>query len=238
MITDVNSAKQAVARYPASSRGWLNRTLLAIIGAFLFLGLTADQGFGTWSILIVDPETKEVAIGSATCLTGFDLKHGLPLMIVGVGGACAQAMVDGGERNRSRIATWMWKGMDPEEMIIRLGEVDFFHQQRQYGIVDTEGRAATFTGSRANEWAGGLTGEYNTLIYAVQGNILVDSTVVYEAEQAILNTPGDIVEKLMAAMEAARDQGGDGRCTQYGKSAHVGFMLPAAMVTDARTAIT
>ena len=56
---------------------------------------------------------------------------------------------------------------------------------------------------------------------------MVDSTVVYEAERAIVDTPGDIAEKMMAAMEAARDRGGDSRCTQFGKSAHVGYMLLA-----------
>ncbi len=226
-VHDMDSELDTANRSPGISGRF--RFLMAITAALLMLGLTAGRSFGTWSIIIVDPETREVAIGSATCLTNFDLKHGLPVMIVGVGGACAQAMVDGGENNRSRIATWMWKGIDPEEIIRRLGEFDFFYQQRQYGIVDTQGRAATFTGSRTGEWAGGLTGEHNTLVYSIQGNILVDSTVVYDAEQAVRNTPGDIVDKLMAAMEVARDRGGDSRCTQYGKSAHVGFMLLSRM---------
>ncbi len=196
---------------------------LLIIVPFLVLGPKA--GYGTWSGIIVDPETKEVAIGSATCLTNFDLERGVPVMIVEVGGACAQAMIDGGEINRERISHWMIGGVDPDQIIFMLSEVDFFHEQRQYGIVDMQGRSTTFTGQFTNDWAGGLTGQIGSLVYAIQGNILVDSTVVYEAEQAILNTPGDISEKLMALMEAARDQGGDGRCTQYGKSSHVGFMI-------------
>jgi hypothetical protein len=86
---------------------------------------------------------------------------------------------------------------------------------------------ATHTGWQCGDWAGGLTGQFGTLVYAIQGNILADSSVVYDAELAILNTPGDIVEKLMAGMEVARDRGGDQRCNSFGKSAHVGYLLLA-----------
>lgn len=202
-------------------------TFLIIAVTVLAFGISIEQGFATWSIIITDPETKEVAIGSATCLEDFDLLEKLPVVIVGTGGGCVQGWVDTNENKRWRIAVWLYRGVDPQVMIERLSELDGLFDWRQYGIVDTQGRAATATGSRTSDWAGGLTGQSGSLVYSIQGNILVDSTVVYEAEQAIINTPGDIAEKLMAAMEAARDRGGDVRCAPFGKSAHVGFMLLA-----------
>lgn len=208
-------------RWPGS------RLLLILAAAVLSLGFSAGRSFATWSIIITDPGTKEIAIGSATCLDSFDLLEELPVMIVGTGGACVQGWVDANENKRYQIAVWMYRGVDPQEMIDRMSEIDGFFDWRQYGIVDTQGRAATSTGIRCGDWAGGLTGQTGSLVYSIQGNILADSTVVYEAEQAVVNTPGDIPAKLMAAMEAARDRGGDVRCEQWGKSAHVGFMLLA-----------
>ena len=79
--------------------------------------------------------------------------------------------------------------------------------------IDAQGRASTFTGTSTQAWAGGVLGEDGTLAYAIQGNLLAGSCVVPAAEAALVDTPGDLPERLMAAMEAARDQGGDGRCS-------------------------
>jgi uncharacterized Ntn-hydrolase superfamily protein len=65
------------------------------------------------------------------------------------------------------------------------------------------------------------------MTYAVQGNLMTGEPVIANAEFAILTTPGHVADKLMAAMEAARAQGGDKRCTQFGKSSHVAFVLVA-----------
>ena len=56
------------------------------------------------------------------------------------------------------------------------------------------------------------------IVYAVQGNVLTGPAVITAAEQAIRTTPGDLAEKLMAAMEASRFFGGDGRCSCNGNS--------------------
>ena len=47
----------------------------------------------------------------------------------------------------------------------------------------------------------------------IQGNILAGDAVVANAEAALIATPGDLSLKVMAAMEAARATGGDGRCS-------------------------
>ena len=44
----------------------------------------------TWSIIICDVSTGEVAVGTATCLTGMDIGAHVPLIVVGKGGACAR----------------------------------------------------------------------------------------------------------------------------------------------------
>lgn len=201
----------------------------------------AASAEATWSIILVDTRTGEVAIGSATCLTGFDLRAGTPVLIPGVGGATAQSFVDSTGQNRVVIRDELILGTDPDEVLDVLAAFDVGHQTRQYGIVDAYGRAATFTGGGAGPWAGGQVGRVGDIAYAVQGNVLTGEPVVTQAVQAIIATPGDLADKLMASMEAARLMGGDGRCScnpndadgcgapppSFTKSAHIAYMLIA-----------
>lgn len=210
--------------------------LLVAMTSVLAIPITARA---TWSIIIIDIETKEIAVGSATCLTNFDLEEGLPVVAVDVGAGCAQSLVDVGANNRMTILEEMLKGTDPDDILEILEAQDGQHDSRQYGLADTLGRITTFTGDNAGEWAGGVVGRVGSLAYSIQGNVLTGEPVVQMAEDAVINTPGDLPAKLMAAMEAARSMGGDGRCScapfdptgcgspppEFDKSAHVGFMF-------------
>ncbi len=166
----------------------------------------------TWSIIVVDVRTREIAVGAATCVPGIDLKFDLPVVRVGRGAGCAQAAIDTTNRNRRIILRGLEAGTDPREILRQL-ERDRFFQTRQYGIVDVFGRAVTFTGSENGAYASGLTGRIGDLVYAIQGNVITGQPVLDEAERALRETPGGLPEKLMAAMEAARAMGGDGRCS-------------------------
>jgi hypothetical protein len=114
------------------------------------------------------------------------------------------------------------------------------HNTRQYGICDTIGRTVSFSGKGGRNFNGGLIGNDGDLAYAIQGNSLAGQCVIAAMQEAILiETNHDIPQKLMAAMQAARISGGDGRCScdkgpdkcdcrllsSFTKSAHVGFML-------------
>ncbi len=214
--------------------------LAAVAG--LGVGLAASEADATWSILIANTRTGEIAVASATCLTSINLRHETPVLISGVGGATAQSFVDQSGRNRGLVRDLLLAGVEPGLILDALDAFDPSHQTRQYGIIDVTGGAATFSGTGAGAWAGGQTGRVGDLVYAVQGNVLAGAPVVQDAVDAILMTPGDIPEKLMAGMEAAFVQGGDGRCSctsngpdcgsppqggDFDKSAHVGYMLIA-----------
>src|SRR5262249_55131265 len=192
----------------------------------------------TWSIVVVDTRTHEIAIGSATCLANFDLARALPVVRVGLGAAAAQSAIDSTGRNRRRIWDEFALGTAPNDILHILDGIDTLYETRQYGIVDARGRAATFTGALCGAYASGLTGEIGTMVYAIQGSGIPGQPVLSMAEAALISTPGGIPEKLMAAMEAARSMGGDGRCScnpnapdscgspppNFTKSAHIGFM--------------
>jgi uncharacterized Ntn-hydrolase superfamily protein len=92
-----------------------------------------------------------------------------------------------------------------------LTAADDGRDHRQLGIVDRLGRAATFTGSSCNEWAGGRTGG----CYAAQGNILVSQeTVDALAETFEGNTHLELAERLVECLAAAQAAGGDRRGQQ------------------------
>ncbi len=205
-----------------------------------FAALTfALPALATWSIVMVNTRTKEVAIGSSTCLTMFDLQKGASVVVPGLGVGAAQSAVDTSGENRLTIRLGLRGGEDPADILIDLENQDPAFQSRQYGIVDTQGRAVTFTGDQDGAWAGGVIGQVGEIVYAIQGNVLTGEPVVLLAEQAVIDTPGSMAEKLMAGMEAARSMGGDGRCScsprdptgcgspppEFTKSAHIGYMI-------------
>ncbi len=220
------------------------RARLRPLAMILVCGLTLAAGRpagATWSIIIVDPVTREVAIGSATCLTSYDLRAASPVVLAGVGAAAAQSYLDMTGANRLLIRDQLKLGTGPAQILNLLAKVDPRHQWRQYGIVDIKGGKVGFTGTRAGSYAGHLVGQVGNLHYAIQGNVLTGSPVLTKAEDAIKNTKGDLAAKLMAAMEAARGMGGDGRCScptsaptgcgsppaSFTKSAHIGYMIVA-----------
>jgi uncharacterized Ntn-hydrolase superfamily protein len=102
-------------------------------------------------------------------------------------------------------------GVSAEETASRLTEADDNRSKRQVGIVDGQGRAATFTGSSCLGWAGGRTGP----CYAAQGNILVSSATVDALADTFEGTAGKpLAERLVDCLGAAQTAGGDRRGQQ------------------------
>ncbi len=216
--------------------------LRRLITALLVLGLGAPAR-GTWSIVAVDLATGEVAIASATCLAGFNLKVALPVVVVGKGAGAAQSFVDQSGTNRAKIFAALKDGVSPAVLLGELAATDFQHNFRQYGIVDlVPGHLPlTFTGNGAGNAKAGVAGQVGSVRYAIQGNLLTGQSVVGAARAALLGTPGDLGERVLAAMEAARALGGDGRCSctsgpptscgapppGFTKSAHTAFFIVA-----------
>lgn len=173
----------------------------------------ASAARATWSIVIVNHRTGEVGVASATCIGGFDLKPALCVLRVGEGAAAAQSVIDQTGVNRMTIWNELQNGTDPDQILNILAAGDTQHQRRQYGIVSLRGGPTTFTGTQCGNARFGVSGTTGDLSYAIQGNILTGTIVVTNAEQALLASSGDLPTRMMAAMLAARDMGGDGRCS-------------------------
>jgi uncharacterized Ntn-hydrolase superfamily protein len=102
-------------------------------------------------------------------------------------------------------------GASAEEAVQRLTEADDGCDHRQLGIVDAEGRSASFTGSECFDWAGGRTGPG----YAAQGNILVSAATVDALAETFEGSAGrPLAERLLDCLAAAQEAGGDRRGQQ------------------------
>jgi uncharacterized Ntn-hydrolase superfamily protein len=102
-------------------------------------------------------------------------------------------------------------GKSADEVVSSLTEADEGRDDRQVGVVDAQGRGATYTGSSCFDWAGGAAGEG----YAAQGNILVSEDTVTALARTFEETAGEpLAERLLAALAAAQAAGGDRRGQQ------------------------
>lgn len=206
--------------------------------------LNVSSVWATWSIVVFDTQTQEVGIASATCISneqlpGIDLRALSPIMLVAQGGGAAQSAQDSTAQRRNIIRDGILNGIDSESIVDQLVTLSNTGAH-QHGIVGAGASSATHTGNTNFVHASGVANNVGNLQYAIQGNVLAGRPVVTMTEQTLLNTSGDLADRLMAAMETAREFGGDGRCScpagpnadscgsppaSFDKSAHVGFLM-------------
>jgi uncharacterized Ntn-hydrolase superfamily protein len=102
-------------------------------------------------------------------------------------------------------------GLPAEQVVERVIASDAGRNLRQLGIVDYKGRVAAYTGERCIPWAGHVFGEG----YVCLGNILEGEVVVKAMATAFEQSWGDpLYERLMLALEAGEEAGGDRRGRQ------------------------
>lgn len=106
----------------------------------------------------------------------------------------------------------MEQGESAESVIAVLTTADEQQGLRQVGMVDKNGRAASFTGADCYHWAGHIVGDG----FACQGNILIPGTVeaMAAAYEQARKGPGELADWLVAALAAGQAAGGDSRGRQ------------------------
>jgi uncharacterized Ntn-hydrolase superfamily protein len=161
---------------------------------------------GTFSIVAADPETGEV--GVAVQSKYFAVGNVVPWATAGVGAVATQAA--GVAAYGPRTLAALRDGLTPQDALLRVLADDEGRETRQLGVVTAAGDAAAWTGSECNPWAGHIVGEG----YAAQGNIVAGEAVVQEMGRAWEETAGTMAERLVAALEAGQDAGGDNRGQQ------------------------
>jgi len=161
---------------------------------------------GTFSIVAYDPVNQDWGVAVASKF--FAVGSAVPWAKAGVGAVATQAWVNTslGPRGLALLE----QGADAETALKILVASDSGRAQRQVGIVDAKGNAATYTGEKCNAWAGGVEG----VNFVCQGNILAGEKVVKAMAKAFETGKGELAERLLAALEAGDVAGGDSRGRQ------------------------
>jgi uncharacterized Ntn-hydrolase superfamily protein len=157
--------------------------------------VACDLEAGQWGVAV---QSKFLAVGSI-----------VPWAEPGVGAIATQSYAN--PRYGPDGLALLRAGRSAAETVAELTAADDDRDERQVGIVDGAGAAATFTGAGCHDWAGGRTGGG----YAAQGNILVSAeTVDALAETFEANGHLELPERLLECLAAAQAAGGDRRGQQ------------------------
>ncbi|EJK83968.1 DUF1028 domain-containing protein [Rhizobium sp. AP16] len=161
----------------------------------------------TWSIVAREPETGHLAIAVATRF--FAVGSLVPHIRGGIGAVATQAFVSPlyGIDGVAMLAA----GHAPEEIVTTLTAPDDGREQRQFHLIDAKGNNAAFTGAKCVDWAGHLIDDN----VSVAGNMLAGPQVIAETLSTFKKTKGKpLAERLLEAMRAGEDAGGDKRGKQ------------------------
>jgi len=170
------------------------------------LQMPEDRQTSTFSIVAYDPENGD--LGVAVQSKYFIVGPVVPWAETGVGAVATQAFVNVSLGPRSLAL--LKEGVAVENIVNSLMEEDEGRDRRQLGVVDALGNAYSYTGKDCTPYAGGKTGEH----YAIQGNILTGEAVIDAMSEAYEAAPGGLAERLVAALEAGEEAGGDARGSQ------------------------
>ncbi|GGF12724.1 hypothetical protein GCM10010954_09330 [Halobacillus andaensis] len=184
----------------------------------------------TFSIVGIDPETGEVGVAVQSKFLG--VGSVVPWAKAGVGAVATQAFANPSYGPDG--LKYLREGLSAQETIDELIKHDEGADDRQVGVVDAKGNAATFTGESCYEWAGGVTGKH----YAAQGNILVNKETVTEMGKTFEKSEGSLADRLLAGLKAAQQAGGDSRGKQsaaiYVEKEKAGYGASSDVLVDLR----
>jgi uncharacterized Ntn-hydrolase superfamily protein len=160
----------------------------------------------TFSIVARDPEQD--AVGVAVQSKFVSVGSVVPFASADAGAIATQSFAnvaygpDGLERLRD--------GDPAEDVVDALTADDEDAPQRQVGVVGQDGSVAAFTGDECFDVAGDIQGDH----YTVQGNILENDETLPAMADVFEETAGGLPERLIAALHAGNDAGGDSRGEQ------------------------
>ncbi len=162
----------------------------------------------TFSIVAIDPANGD--LGVAVASRYFSVGSVVPWAMAGVGAVATQANVNVGYGPQA--IDLLRQGLTAQQVLAKLLADDTFPGKdgRQVAIVDAKGNIAVHTGPKALTWAGDRQGK----TWSAQGNILAGPQVPEAMGRAFEQTPGELAEKLYAALKSGDDAGGDSRGRQ------------------------
>jgi uncharacterized Ntn-hydrolase superfamily protein len=161
----------------------------------------------TYSIVARDPATGHLGVAVASRF--FAVGAIVPHIRGGVGAVATQSFVN--PLNGVDGLAMLAEGKAAADVVAVLAERDAGRDQRQFHLIDAAGRNAAYTGASCIDWAGHLVAGN----VSVAGNMLAGPQVVAGTLE-MYNRLGDLplAQRLLAAMQAGEDAGGDKRGKQ------------------------
>ncbi|MGB8954989.1 MAG: DUF1028 domain-containing protein [Tumebacillaceae bacterium] len=165
-----------------------------------------DRLIHTFSIVACNPETGEMGVAVASKFLA--VGSIVPWAKAGVGAIATQSWANTsfGPNGLAMLA----EGKSAQETLKALLEGDEGRDHRQIGIVDRNGQAAAFTGKECHDFAFHHIGEG----FTCQGNLLAGQEVLDAMAISFEYKRGDLADKLLAALIAGDEAGGDKRGKQ------------------------
>ncbi len=168
--------------------------------------ISSKRPVSTYSIVARDPDTGQ--LGVAVQSHWFSVGPLVAWAESGVGAVATQSFID---PNYGPLGLELMKaGRTAQEAMDALVNTDEGKDVRQVGMIDKDGNTAVFTGNSTIPYAGHKMGKN----YSVQANLMEKSTVWDAMAHAFESSEGDLAEKLLVALEAAQNEGGDIRGRQ------------------------
>lgn len=160
----------------------------------------------TFSIVARDPKTGQM--GVAVQSHWFAVGSLCPWAEAGVGAIATQSLVDPGYGVGG--LHFLKSGRPSQETMAELLGKDENRENRQVAMVDNKGQVAVHSGKNCIAEAGHICGDG----WAVQANMMKRPTVWPAMANAFQTTSGDLAERMMSALLAAQQEGGDIRGRQ------------------------
>lgn len=180
--------------------------IVLFFGPISLFGEKSIRPVNTYSIVAYDQATGQ--LGVAVQSHWFSVGSVVPWAESGVGAVATQSFSD--PSYGSLGLELMRAGKSPQDTLAALIRADKNPEVRQVGMVDAQGRTAVFTGENCISEAGHVDGEG----FTCQANMMLQDTVWNAMAQAYKSTEGELADKLVAALEAAQEEGGDIRGKQ------------------------
>ncbi len=160
----------------------------------------------TFSIVGYDPNNGDLGITVQSKF--FAVGAVVPWVEAGVGAIATQSWANTtyGPRGLELLKI----GLSAQQTLDHLLRDDSGRETRQVGIIDANGAPANYTGEECHHWAGAVSGKN----YTAQGNILTGEEVVEAMGKMFEKTEGELADRLMAALFAGQEKGGDTRGQQ------------------------
>lgn len=180
-----------------------------LISSLLMLGLpglaaaSSEEWDNTFSIVARDPVTG--ALGAAVSTARLAVGNRVLHVEHNVGAIATQANTN--PLLAKEALQRLQNGVTAKDALDAVLQADEKRDERQLSIIDAKGNVAAFTGTKPDDYKNHIIGKD----FIVAGNILVGKETLEAMASAFNALKGTLADRVMAALEAGQQAGGDRR---------------------------